>query len=53
MPNGTRYTRRGHCALAERAADEMISLPIFPGITSAQQEQVADVLKRAVQEALG
>ena len=45
--------RRGDFPNAERAADEMISLPIFPGITNAQQEQVADVLQRAVQEASG
>jgi dTDP-4-amino-4,6-dideoxygalactose transaminase len=32
---------------AERAADEMISLPIFPGILPAQQERVAAALEAA------
>ena len=33
---------------AERAADEMISLPIFPGIRPEQQERVVAVLAAAV-----
>ncbi|MDG2051645.1 MAG: DegT/DnrJ/EryC1/StrS family aminotransferase [Myxococcota bacterium] len=45
--------RRGDFPNAEAAAEEMISLPIFPGITASQQEQVAGVLKRAVEEASG
>ncbi|MCH2187307.1 DegT/DnrJ/EryC1/StrS family aminotransferase, partial [Myxococcota bacterium] len=44
---------RGDFPNAERAADEMISLPIFPGITNDQQDQVADALQRAVKEASG
>jgi len=40
--------RRGDFPNAERAADEMISLPIYPGITADQQERVASVLRRAV-----
>jgi dTDP-4-amino-4,6-dideoxygalactose transaminase len=34
---------------AERAAAEMISLPIFPGITQAQQQRVVEVLVGALQ----
>ena len=33
---------------AEAAADEIVSLPMFPGITAAQQERVAAVLADAV-----
>lgn len=40
--------RPGDFPHAERAAAEMISLPIYPGITSGQQEQVAEALRRAV-----
>ena len=43
--------RPGDFPHAERAAEEMISLPIFPGISESQQERVAEVLKRAVREA--
>jgi dTDP-4-amino-4,6-dideoxygalactose transaminase len=32
------------CPVAERAADEILSLPIFPGITAEQQERVAAAL---------
>jgi dTDP-4-amino-4,6-dideoxygalactose transaminase len=31
--------------VAERLAGEILSLPMFPGITSAQQERVADVVR--------
>lgn len=34
--------------VAERAASEILSLPIYPHITAAQQERVADVLREAV-----
>jgi dTDP-4-amino-4,6-dideoxygalactose transaminase len=34
----------GRCPAAERAAGEILSLPIFPGITEEQQHRVADVL---------
>lgn len=34
--------------VAERAAAEILSLPIYPHITPEQQERVADVLRRAV-----
>jgi dTDP-4-amino-4,6-dideoxygalactose transaminase len=34
--------------VAERLGAEILSLPIFPGITQAQQEWVAEVLRRSV-----
>jgi len=40
--------RRGDFPEAEAAADEILSLPIFPGITESQQEHVADSLIRAL-----
>jgi dTDP-4-amino-4,6-dideoxygalactose transaminase len=40
--------RPGDFPVTERAAEEILSLPIFPGITAAQQERVADVLRAAV-----
>ena len=36
----------GSAPVAERAADEILTLPLFPGITAAQQERVAEVLLR-------
>ena len=33
---------------SERFADQIVSLPIFPGITTSQQERVADALMRAL-----
>jgi dTDP-4-amino-4,6-dideoxygalactose transaminase len=41
------YTQ-GTFPVAERAAREILSLPMFPGITRAQQERVVDVLLSAV-----
>ena len=40
--------RAGQCPVTERAAAEILSLPIFPGITRQQQEQVAGVLLSAL-----
>ncbi len=40
--------RRGDFPVAERAADEVLSLPLYPGITSAQQARVAEELRKAV-----
>jgi dTDP-4-amino-4,6-dideoxygalactose transaminase len=48
------YASLGHEAgdfpHAERIADESLSLPIFPGITSEQQELVAETLGAAVEK---
>lgn len=38
----------GRFPVTERAAGEILSLPLFPGITSSQQERVAEVLTAAV-----
>jgi len=42
--------RRGDFPVAEEAADQILSLPLFPGITAVQQERVATVLAAAVGE---
>lgn len=39
---------RGSCPVAESLAGDLLSLPVFPGITEDQQAWVADVLLRAV-----
>ncbi|MFC8501714.1 DegT/DnrJ/EryC1/StrS family aminotransferase [Pedococcus sp. NPDC057267] len=39
----------GRFPVAERAARQILSLPLFPGITRGQQERVADVLRQAVE----
>ncbi|RVU22416.1 DegT/DnrJ/EryC1/StrS family aminotransferase [Streptomyces antnestii] len=39
---------RGDFPVAERAAEELLSLPLFPHITAAQQERVADTLATAL-----
>jgi dTDP-4-amino-4,6-dideoxygalactose transaminase len=38
----------GSCPVVERAAAEILSLPLFPGITLGQQERVVDELRRAL-----
>lgn len=38
----------GSLPVSERAAGELLSLPIYPGITQAQQERVAQVLREAL-----
>jgi dTDP-4-amino-4,6-dideoxygalactose transaminase len=38
----------GSMPVSEQAAGEILSLPIYPGITAAQQERVADVVRSAV-----
>lgn len=39
---------RGSFPVAEKAACEILSLPIYPGITEQQQERVAEVLLRSI-----
>jgi dTDP-4-amino-4,6-dideoxygalactose transaminase len=39
---------KGSLRVSERAAGEILSLPIFPGITMRQQERVADVVRAAL-----
>jgi dTDP-4-amino-4,6-dideoxygalactose transaminase len=39
----------GDFPVTERAAAEILSLPLFPGITAAQQERVVEVLTAAVE----
>jgi dTDP-4-amino-4,6-dideoxygalactose transaminase len=41
-------TGRGSMPVSERAAGEILSLPIYPGITVEQQERVAEVVRDAV-----
>jgi len=40
--------KRGDFPVAERAADEILSLPLFPEITPDQQERVAAALRQAL-----
>jgi dTDP-4-amino-4,6-dideoxygalactose transaminase len=40
--------RAGDFPVAEAAARELLSLPLYPGITAAQQERVADAVRAAV-----
>ena len=39
----------GYCPAAEQYYAEAISLPMYPGLTEAQQEQVVDALGKAIQ----
>lgn len=41
---------KGQLPIAEQAALEVLSLPMFPGITQTEQEQVVDVLKNTLLE---
>jgi dTDP-4-amino-4,6-dideoxygalactose transaminase len=40
--------REGDFPVAERAAAEILSLPLYPHLTEAQQERVAETLRRAL-----
>jgi dTDP-4-amino-4,6-dideoxygalactose transaminase len=40
---------KGSMPVSEQAAGEILSLPIFPGITVDQQERVAEVVARSLQ----
>jgi dTDP-4-amino-4,6-dideoxygalactose transaminase len=42
--------RRGEFPVAEAAATEILTLPLYPGITRAQQERVAATLAAAMAE---
>ena len=42
--------RTGQLPAVEQAAREVLSLPMFPGISEAEQERVADVLKDSLLE---
>lgn len=44
--------RRGQLPVAEAAADRILSLPMFPHLTAAQQELVADALQDALRGAV-
>ena len=37
--------RKGQCPEAERAADEVISLPVYPELTRAQQDEVVGAIR--------
>ena len=38
-------TRQGACPESERAANEVLSLPIYPELTSAQLDEVIDAVR--------
>ncbi|WP_405218133.1 DegT/DnrJ/EryC1/StrS family aminotransferase [Agrococcus sp. Ld7] len=44
--------RRGQFPVAEAAADRILSLPMFPHLTEAQQQRVVRALQQAMQRAL-
>jgi dTDP-4-amino-4,6-dideoxygalactose transaminase len=46
QPAFTDAGKPGSCPVAERAAAEILSLPLFPGITSEQQERIVAALLR-------
>jgi dTDP-4-amino-4,6-dideoxygalactose transaminase len=39
---------KGSMPVSEQAAGEILSLPIYPGITVKQQERVAEVVRNAL-----
>ena len=42
--------QRGHLPVSERASAEVLSLPIFPELTSSEQELVAEAIKDALRK---
>jgi dTDP-4-amino-4,6-dideoxygalactose transaminase len=38
----------GYCPQAERYYSEVISIPMYPGLTEMQQNQVIDALREAL-----
>jgi dTDP-4-amino-4,6-dideoxygalactose transaminase len=38
----------GHCPQAEQYYSEAISIPLYPGLTAAQQDQVVAVIREAI-----
>jgi perosamine synthetase len=49
----TRYgTRPGQCPVAEHAAERIISLPLFPAMTPADQDDVIQSLEKVIQHYL-
>ena len=42
--------RRGDFPLAEQAADEVLSLPIYPGLSQTQQDEVVDAIREFLGE---
>lgn len=51
QPAFSAYRRDHPLPVAERAARELLSLPLFPGITDAQQEHVVSAIERALRQA--
>ena len=45
-----RIIRSMHCANAEEIYSHIISLPLYPGLTSEQQDYVIDTLKSLCEE---
>ncbi|MBA4367285.1 MAG: UDP-4-amino-4,6-dideoxy-N-acetyl-beta-L-altrosamine transaminase [Desulfobacterium sp.] len=46
------HTRKGLCPVAEKAYDQILSLPIFSSMTSAEADYCSNTLKEVVESAL-
>jgi dTDP-4-amino-4,6-dideoxygalactose transaminase len=42
------HYRKGDFPITEKTSDEILSLPMFPGLTTEQQDRVIEALKEAV-----